>query len=136
MGTKRKGPSLRTYAKTLKQLPQTVAIEVAERGAGKITTAARDSFDDGRTANDETRPLGENGNVVSLYRSGKLRAVAIRFLHDGGTKIRTAITEKYMGVHIGRFLYLPIGQGGRLPARWRQLLGLTADGVLTEEARP
>jgi len=133
MGTKRKGPSLRTYAKTLEQLPRTVAIKVAERGAGVITTAARGSFDSGRTADDQPRPLGTSGNEVNLVVSGNLRAQALRFLHDGTTRIRAALTERYHGVMVGRFGVLP---GARLPARWRQLLGLTADGVLTEEARP
>jgi hypothetical protein len=133
MGVKRKGASLRSYAKTLKQLPQTVAIEVARQGAGKITTAARDSFDAGRTANDETRPLGTSGNEVDLVVSGDLRANALRFLHDGTTRIRAAIRKRYHGVMIGRFDVLP---GARLPARWRQLLGVTAAGVLSEEAQP
>jgi hypothetical protein len=133
MPASRKGVSLRTYAKTLEQLPRVAAIKVAERGAGKISTAARESFDAGRTADDQPRPLGTRGNEVDLVVSGDLRATALRFLHDGTTRIRAALRKRYHGVMVGRFGVLP---GARLPAKWRQLLGLTANGVLTEEARP
>lgn len=133
MGVTRKGPSLRSYAKTLEQLPRVAAIKVAERGAGVISTAARDSFDSGRTADDRSRPLGTSGNEVDLVQSGDLRATALRFLHDGTTRIRAALTKRYHRVMVGRFGVLP---GARLPARWRRLLGLTADGVLQEEALP
>jgi len=134
MSTKRRGPSLKSYAQTLKQLPREVAVKVASRGASQITSAAQESFSAGRTAHDDPRPTGTSGNAVTLVKSGKLQAMAIRFLHDGGTKIRAAITERYMAVHVGRFRYLPIGQGGRLPAKWRRLLGLTAQNTLQEES--
>ncbi len=133
MSVKRKGVTLQSYAKTLKALPRVAAIKVAERGASQISTAAQSSFDAGQTVHDEARPLGTRGNVVTLKKTGKLRA-ALRFLHDGGTRIRAALKERYMGVMTGRFEVLP--HGARLPARWKRLLDREATSTLKQEAAP
>lgn len=116
-----KTADLRAFAKRMRKVPRTIAIDVARLGASKITTAAQTSFDAGRTAYDETRPLGTSGNRVSLVKGGKLRAMALRFLHDGGTRIRAVVMDRYMGVMIGRFGILPAG-GQPLPTRWQQHL--------------
>lgn len=135
MSVSRKGPSLKAYAKQLRTLPRTVAIKIAERGAAKISAAAEASFDGGRTAHDEPRPLGSRGNQVDLVVSGRLRSMALRYRHDGGTRIRASVSGgRYMGVMIGRFGVLP--HGSRLPARWHQLLGQEAHDAAEEEAAP
>jgi hypothetical protein len=130
----RKGPSLGSFAKKLQGLPRTTAIKVAERGADKISNAAQASFDGGQTAHGDARPLGTSGNVVTLVKDGKLRA-ALRFLHDGGTKIRAALLDKYMGVMVGRFGVLP-GGGDPLPQEWQQQLSDTTKDVISEELAP
>jgi hypothetical protein len=133
MATRRKGPTLASYSKRLRELPRITAIKVAQRGAGQITTAAQGSLDSGLTAHDEARPLGTSGNAVTLRQTGALRA-ALQFLSDGGTRIRVAVQKRYMGVMVGRFEVLP--HAGRLPARWRRLLDREAMATLKEEARP
>jgi hypothetical protein len=130
----RKGPSLKTFAKKLHTLPRTTAIKVAEQGSGKISNSAQSSFDGGMTAHNDTRPLGTSGNTVTLVKGGKLRA-ALRFLHDGGTKIRAALGEKYMGVMTGRFRVLP-NRGEALPDDWQRQLSETTDDVIKEEMAP
>lgn len=133
-GVKRQGPSLKTFAKKLQGLPRVTAIKVAERGAVKISTAAQASFDGGQTAHNDVRPLGTSGNVVTLVKGGKLRA-ALQFLHDGGTKIRAALGETYMGVMTGRFRVLP-NRGEPLPQEWQRRLSDTATEVISEELAP
>jgi hypothetical protein len=132
MSVKRKGPSLRSFASKLQALPRVTAVKVAELGADKISTAAQTSFDGGQTAFGAPRPLGSRGNTVTLVKGGKLRSAALQFRHDGGTRIRAALLDRYMGVMNGRFGVLP-GGGDPLPREWQRALSETAREVVFEE---
>jgi hypothetical protein len=119
---KLRGASLKSFAKKLVAMPREVAIDVATTSAGLITRAAQASFDAGLTAYGDTRPLSPTGRAVSLVKTGKARSTALIFRSDGGTKLRSSIVEKYMGILVGVYKILPIGQGGRLPPSWRRLM--------------
>lgn len=123
---KRRGPSLKGFANRLRALPRKLAQRVAALAANTITTAAQKSFDAGVTCFDEARPLGINGNKLTLVKSGRARSVMLRFVSDGGTKIRTMVPEKYMKILVGVYKTLPIGAGGRIPQKWRA--GIDQDG--------
>jgi hypothetical protein len=119
---KARGPSLRSVSQSLWRMPRAMAIDVARKGAALITQAAQESFDAGETAYGDTRPLSPTGKKVSLVKTGRARLIALTFRSDGGTRIRSSIAEKYMGVLVGVYNILPIGAGGLLPRKWARLL--------------
>jgi hypothetical protein len=97
-----------------------VAIETAKRSSQQLTAALTGSFDGGRTAYDEQRPLGSTGNKLDLVVTGRVRGL-LRFVHDGGTKLRASLMAVPYFRYLIRFGILPRG-GDPLPSKWRQVL--------------
>jgi hypothetical protein len=120
MGVKRRGKDLRSFAKGLKALPKQIAIETAERSAAGLTAALTSSFDAGQTAYDEQRPLGIAGDKLTLVQTGRVRSL-LRFVHDGGTRLRASLMAVRYARYLIRFGLLPRG-GDPLPPKWAQLL--------------
>jgi hypothetical protein len=112
--------SLKDFAKGLKALPRSVAIATAKRSAAGLTRALTSSFDAGRTAYDEARPLGAAGNEVSLVQTGRTRGL-LRFVYDGGTRLRASLMALRYVRYIIRFGILPRG-GDPIPRHWKRQL--------------
>lgn len=84
----------------IKRLPQSVAHDIAQASAPEITSEARRSFDAGRTAYDAPRPLGVDGNELTLERTGALRR-AIKFAAVGSTVRAVLRSVPYARYFIG-----------------------------------
>lgn len=130
---KRRGGDLRAFAKGLQAMPRTVAIETARRSSADLTTALTSSFDGGRTAYDEPRPLGSRGNKLDLVQTGRTRSM-LRFVHDGGTRLRASLMAIPWARYLVRFGILPRG-GDPIPAKWRQLLDANTKAAGDAEAQ-
>jgi len=129
---KRRGKDLRSFAKGLRRLPRNIAIETARRSAAGLTTALTGSFDAGRTAYDDQRPLGSKGQQVTLKQTGRTRSL-LRFVHDGGTRLRASLMAIPYAKYLIRFGLLPRG-GDPLPAKWSQLLDANTKAAGDSEA--
>ncbi len=116
-------------AKTwIRQLPITVAHNVAKRAAPVLTTAALRSYDSGQTVYGDPRPRGVDGKELSLDRTGATKRT-VRFV-TSGTIIRCALGTKYARYLIGKYGILPNGRA-TIPAKWSTSL---AEIVATELA--
>lgn len=113
--------SLREFAKRLRAVPTKAAITIAKAAAPKISALASAAYDGGQTVHGTARPGGVSG-PLTLVQSGATRA-QVRFVSDGGTKIRAVLGTKYARYLIGKYQILP---SGALPTVWAQLLGKVA----------
>ncbi len=103
----------------LRRLPTTIAAGVAREGAPAITGLAAGAYDTGRTAYDDPRPLGVDGQALSLQRTGLTRGT-MRFV-SVGTILRCVLGPKYARYLIGKYGILPGGKSS-IPVRWRRSL--------------
>jgi hypothetical protein len=101
----------------IKALPVTLAAEVAKQGAPLMTQLTDQAFDGGRTVYDDARPLGVDGQALSLKKSGRTRS-QMRF-ERVGTRIRCVLPSKYARYLIGKYSILP---NGALPVHWARAL--------------
>lgn len=108
--------NLREIGRELSELPLSAAIETAQAAAGEITGQAGATYDAGQNVYGGPRPLGVRGNPLSLKRSGAVRG-DMRFVSDGGTKIRAVLGERYAKYLVGKYRILPIGASA-LPTAW------------------
>lgn len=108
--------NLRLLNRQLAAMPKVLAQKVAAQAAGEITALAQASYDGGRTVYGDPRPAGVKGNALSLVESGFTRG-ALRFVSDGGTKIRASLGRRYAKYLIGKYVILPIGNAA-LPFAW------------------
>lgn len=101
----------------IRDLPRTVAQGVAKQGAPAMTQLTRQAYDGGRTVYGDARPVGVNGQVLTLNKSGatsrELRFEAI------GTVIRCKLGPKWAPYLIGKYSILP---NGGLPAAFAKRL--------------
>ncbi len=103
--------------RNLRELPRTVAADVASRASPALTDLTREAYSSGRTVYGDARPMGVNGNPLTLRKTGAVegqtRFVAI------GTIVRCALGPRYARYLIGRYRILP---NGAMPAAWRERL--------------
>lgn len=103
--------------KNLRALPISLAHDVAKRAAPNMTDFATGAYNSGRTVYDAARPLGVNGNRLSLHRTGDTEKT-LRFKADGRI-VRCVLGTRYAKYLIGKYGVLP---SGRIPARWQARL--------------
>jgi hypothetical protein len=120
--------SINSLKKALRNLPITATARIAARAAPAMSTLAQDAHASGKTVYDRPRPLGVDGDEISLERTGATRR-ALNFIATG-RDIRTAALPRYAKYLIGKYDLLP---NGPLPASWRERLQEIAARVLYDE---
>lgn len=101
----------------LTALPRTMAVDVANRAAPKLTTLTHSAFDAGRSVYGDPRPAGAKGQALTLRNTG---AVAGRMQFVAlGTTVRCDLGSSYAKFLIGKYGILP---NGFLPADWSAAL--------------
>jgi hypothetical protein len=101
----------------LRELPTSVAHDVAQRAAPVLTGLARGAFDTRRTVYGEQRPAGVEGNDLTLEKTGATRHT-IAFVANG-TTIRCVLPTRYARFLIGKYGILP---NGAMPVAWSEAL--------------
>lgn len=123
--------NLRRVSQELRRMPVTVARRVAARAAPAISSLAHASYDGGTNVYGDPRPAGKHG-PLSLVRTGWTRD-NLRFVSDGGTKIRASLGRRYVRYLIGKYVILPIGKAA-LPVAWfsriRTIVGQEASAAV------
>jgi len=101
----------------LKQIGVEGKERIANLGAKSLTEIARKDYLAGRNVYGEARVLGENGNALTLIKSGDtLRDLQFE---AKGTRIRVVLGTPYAKYLVGKYRILPVGSGGELPTMWR-----------------
>lgn len=108
--------SLNRLRASIKALPLRIRTAVAKDARGILDDYMQDAFREGRTVYDTPRPLGVNGNRLTLKKSGITQAT----LHFKvvGTIIRAELARRYQRYLIGKYKIMP----QRLPVRYAQAL--------------
>lgn len=109
---------LRDLATSLKRLPVRLAQDVAAKVPPEVTGRAQASYASGATVYGEARPLGVNGNALSLVKSGATQG-QVRFVAIG-TLVRARLGTRYAKFLIGKYSILP---NGPMPAGWSKAIG-------------
>lgn len=109
---------LRNLRKRIANTPVHVAHDVAKRAAPALTRATRTAFSSGKTVYGSARPVGVEGQKLTLHKSGK----ALRSLRfdSAGTIIRSIVAVPYVRYLIGKYKVLPVG---KLPLGWQRTIG-------------
>jgi len=118
MGLKGSLSSINGLKQKIRALPVTVAADVSRRAAPALTDLTRGAFSSGQSVYGEARPLGVNGNTLTLEKSGATRD-ALRFVAIG-TIVRCVLPTKWARYLIGKYGVLP---NGALPVGWTRRLG-------------
>jgi hypothetical protein len=109
--------TLNRLKRNLRALPLSLAHDVAKRAAPDMTSFATSAYNSGRTVYDAPRPLGVDGNKLSLRRTGQTEGT-LRFVANGRI-VRCVLGTRYAKYLIGRYKVLPMGS---IPARWQARL--------------
>lgn len=111
--------SLHKFSQKLRELPRTVAKDVAFDAAPVITQFANESFERSEDPYGAPWAPGADGKKVTLRKTGKLK----RFIHYVaiGTKLRVALGVKYAKYQIGKRPVYP-KQGAPLPKKYSNAL--------------
>lgn len=117
--------SLQALKKAIRKLPITAAAAIAARSAPEMSALAESAFDGGRSVYGPARPRGEDGQHLTLERTGDTRA-ALRFVATG-RDIRLTRLPTYARYLIGKYDILP---NGPLPQAWRERMQDIAAQVL------
>lgn len=118
--------------RALKNLPVTTVAAIAAKAAPAMTEFAQGSFNSGQTVHDKPRPLGVDGDELTLRKSGALqRQIEFRAT---GRSIRTLPLKKYMGVAIGKYGVLPNRKV--LPQKWKAKLAEIAGAEIAARVKP
>lgn len=118
--------SIKALKSKLRELPKTVAIDVARRAAPAVSTLTSTAFESARTVYNDPRPSGVDGRQLTLVRSGRTRD-ALRFVAVG-TLVRCVLPTRWARYLIGKYGVLP---NGALPVQWSRRLA-----ELTKETAP
>jgi hypothetical protein len=110
--------SVQGIKRALRELPISVAHNVAQRGAPELTLATRESFSAARSVYGEPRPAGADGRPLTLVRTGAV-SKALKFVANG-TIMRCVLGPKYARYLVGKYGVLP---NGPMPVSWSQRLG-------------
>jgi hypothetical protein len=112
---------IRDLHKAMRELPTTLAQNVAARIAPILTSMARAAYTGGQTVYGEVRPRGVYGDALDLHETGEtfdqVRFVAI------GTVVRARLGTPHARYLIGKYQILPMGT---LPVDWAQTIGEAA----------
>ncbi len=100
----------------MRELPLRIRASVAKDAEAVLTKLMRDEFNAGKTVYDSPRPLGVNGNALTLVKSGKVKNAL--FFVAIGTILRASLGTKYARYLIGKYKIMPHS----LPAAWRAKL--------------
>jgi hypothetical protein len=112
--------TLNRLKKNLRQMPISVAHDVAQRTAPSVTSLTAIAFNSGRSVYGDARPRGEGGRALTLRQTGATER-EIRFVANGRI-VRAVLTGKdkygrqYAKYLIGKYGILPMG---RIPAEWQ-----------------
>lgn len=117
MGVRGDFGSIKALKQRLRDLPRSIAHEVAARGGPAMTDLTRQAFAAGVNVYDEPRPAGVDGQPLTLEQSGATRG-QLQFVVTG-TIIRCALGTRWAKYLIGKYGILP---NGGLPARWAERL--------------
>jgi hypothetical protein len=106
--------TLRRLNRRLRELPTSIAHDVAQRAAPELTRLAREAHAARRSVYGESRPVGKTtGEVLDLEVSGRT-ARDLRFVSNG-TIVRAVLGTPYARFLIGKYSILP---QGAIPAEW------------------
>jgi hypothetical protein len=128
------GLSLRDFKARVRQLPITVAREVAKQAAPMLTQFAQTAFDTGRNVYGDPRPKGKDGRDLTLVETGKTRR-QLRFVTDGGTVVRAQLGPRYARYLVGKYRILPIGDRTAMPINWIRALNELAREAVANPRR-
>lgn len=117
MGVRGDLSSIQKLKSRLRDLPRTIAHDVAQKAAPEMTDLTKAAFTSGRSVYGESRPAGADGQQLTLEKSGAVRA-QLGFKATG-TVVRCVLGPKYAKYLIGKYGILP---NGALPAEWSQKL--------------
>lgn len=127
MGLRGDISSIKRLKQSLRELPRTLAVDVATRAAPAMTGLTQEAFDGGRSVYGEARPVSKvDGHALDLEVTGATKA-QLRFV-PVGTVVRCVLGPKYARYLIGKYGILP---NGALPASWSKRLG-----DLVKETKP
>lgn len=119
--------------KSLIDLSRTNGVRCAQYVASKmaplLTNLMQASFDSGQTIFDESRPVGERGNRLSLVDTGAVRS-SLRWV-QAGRIVRVALGQRYAKYLIGKYKIMPSGNQ-ELPFRWQNEMLDTANDAIAE----
>ena len=101
----------------LRQIPLSLAHDVAQRAAPTTTRLTQVAYAAGKQVYGEARPVGEGGRVLDLEQSG-LTKRTLRFVASG-TIVRCVLSAPYMKYLIGKYKVLP---NNAIPAEWDRAL--------------
>lgn len=110
--------TLRALAKSMRQLPKTVAQDVAKRVAPVITDKAQAAYSGGVTVYGDPRPAGVHGNALDLIETGDTQA-RVHFVAIG-TVVRCVLPTRQARFLIGKYRIMPLGA---LPVAWSEAIG-------------
>lgn len=110
---------IRTLARTLRELPRTIAAHTAKEGAPVLTAELQGTYESRRNAYGDPNPVGENGEQLTLKDSGDLDA-ALDFTATGSV-MKTKTLPRYARYLIGKYGVLP-NNNVAIPIAWSRRL--------------
>jgi hypothetical protein len=108
--------SLARLRSAIKDLPLRIRADVARDAQAILSRKLDEAFDAGQTVYGTSRPVGVQGNPLSLVASGKTRS-ALAFVAIG-TIVRAQLNTRYAKYLVGKYQILP----QRLPSDWSAAL--------------
>ncbi len=126
MGLKGDLGKIHSFKAALRDMPRTLAADVAKRAAPAMTDLTQASFDSGQTVYGDARPRGAEGQPLTLRKTGATEA-QMRFV-SVGTIVRCVLGPKYARYLIGKYSILP---NGAMPVKWAERLR-----TLVAESKP
>lgn len=109
---------LRKLTKRLKGAPVELARAVAKESTQPLTSLAQQAYSSGKTVYDSARPLGKDGNELTLVKTGKTQELLL-FVNTG-TIIRCHLGTDYAPYLVGKYRILPMGA---MPVKWAVKMG-------------
>ena len=119
---------LKGFAKNLTRQTMVAAVEITKRVQPVLTREVGSDYDSGQTVYDELRPLGVEGNALSLVKSGRTRSF-LKFVPATGTRLQVFLPDRYTKYLIGKYGILPAGNQ-RMPDDWKAQIGAITEAVL------
>lgn len=117
-GVKKLAEGLRSFARlrqAIADLDKKIQQGVANDVTGYLNMVAPDAFRAGRTVYETPRPIGVNGNFLTLKDTGTVEE-RLMFKSDGRT-VRASLGTTYAKYLIGKYKILPFP--GDIPFAWR-----------------
>jgi hypothetical protein len=99
-----------------------MAVDIAKDAAPALTDETQSAFASSKSVYGEARPLGVNGQPLTLDKTGATKA-GLKFVHNG-TVVRCVLGPPY-AKYLIRYGILP---NGPLPVGWSRRI----DGIVSE----